>query len=366
MNSRDTPVVQQSPPEQPIPLVARPPPDPQTPHRPRLSSSTTAPLASSPPSPPPGRPERRSTSSIELAEFSTPLSRPSSPSMVATTDPIQLQARRQPVIDEPTSSSSSTSSTSTPHGSVDSYTIPLPTHVRFAQPERPISYTGRARQTTPHHSTRRPPGTSEQYPYDPYAGLSPFIPAPIPPYDPEYSFYSRAHVIPAPRPIRSIPTYPPVIPPVVPPVEVPFFVDDGQRRPAIRNWMLAASPESPYLAQMIGQHGWRQYIHPDGLLYWTSSEPSKPVVSDRPPEYDIMTLVDAQLQIIQAQADAEQWELYIGTEIHFVHHSSRSMSRASETFYSFKLRMERASISISMSQFFLCAACAVLSCPMHR
>ena len=355
MNSRHTQVAQPFPPTQPMPLVTNSPPDPKTSHRHRLSSSTrslprTPPLVTAPWSPTPGRPNRRSTSSIELAEFSTPPSRPSSPSVFATTETVQVQAPRlQPpptTIEEPTSSSSSsssTSSTSIPHRSLDPYA----THVHFAQPERPSSYRGRATQTIPHYSTRGLPGF-EQHPYSPYVGLNPFIPGPGPLHNPEYSALFNPY-IPAPRPIRPIPSHPPVIPPVVPPVAAPFFVNEGQRRPAIRSWMLAASPESPYISQMIGQHGWRQYIHPNGSLYWSSSEHSKPVVSNWPPDHYTMTLVDAQLQTIQFQVDAQQWELYIGTDIHFVHHASRSMSRPSEPFHSFKLRMEQASYDILMS-----------------
>ena len=124
--------------------------------------------------------------------------------------------------------------------------------------------------------------------------------------------------------------------------------------------MLSGSQQnSVYSTFVCGEHEWRQYIHPNGSLYWSC--PTQRVVSDKPPHIDTIASLQLLLLSLHSLQDFAQWEVYLAANSsHFVHHGSRSMSRNCQMLPGFKEQIQQR-LNIETSESLRDQLCAALT-----
>jgi len=201
-------------------------------------------------------------------------------------------------------------------------------------------------------SRPQPPPTPPMRHSPPFAfppGFVPFTPV-IPPY-------TQAPVIPPFTPVT--PPFTPVIPPSMSPasrhVHYAPAVEEINPSP-----MLSGSQRnSVYSTFVCGEHEWRQYIHPNGSLYWSC--PTQRVVSDKPPHIDTIASLQLLLLSLHSLHDFMQWEVYLAANSsHFVHHGSCSMSRNCQMLPGFKEQIQQR-LNIETSESLRDQLCAALT-----
>jgi hypothetical protein len=110
------------------------------------------------------------------------------------------------------------------------------------------------------------------------------------------------------------------------------------------------APKSAYSTLVFGLHEWKQYVHPNGSLYWTC--PVQKVVSDKHPQFDTIASLQQLLQsLVDFSHDFSLWEIYLaGSSVHFVDHKSRSMSSNHQMLPEFQTEIQYGLSNIETSE----------------
>jgi hypothetical protein len=121
-----------------------------------------------------------------------------------------------------------------------------------------------------------------------------------------------------------------------------------EEEPSELNIPTYSRPGSAPTTVLSGQHEWRQYIHPNGSLYWTC--PAQRVVSDKAPQPDTIESLPLTLQSLHHLLGYAQWEVYVAeNSVHIIHHYSRTMSASNQMIEDFRIQIQETLSDIETS-----------------